>query len=102
MYVVCVTIRVKEGCVERFLEAIRDNHICTRRDEPNNVRFDVLRHEDEPGRFFLYEVYKSREDFAAHQRTPHYLRWKDAAADMMASPREAAKHHCVFPENGGW
>jgi autoinducer 2-degrading protein len=44
----------------------------------------------------LYEAYRAREDFAAHQETEHYLRWKPAVADWMAQPRSAVKHHAVF------
>jgi Uncharacterized conserved protein len=51
MYVVGVTIWIKPGFEEKFIEAVRMNHEKTRR-EPGNLRFDVLRHEDEPGRFF--------------------------------------------------
>ena len=95
MYVVCVTIFVKPESVTRFLEATFDNAGNTRK-EPGNIRFDVLRGEEEPNRFFLYEVYQSKEDFVKHQQTPHYLRWKSAVADWMAQPRQGVRHHPIF------
>ena len=98
MYVVGVTIWIKPGFEEKFIETVRMNHEKTRR-EPGNLRFDVLRHEDEPGRFFLYEVYRSRDDFAAHQQTAHYLAWKETVADWMSRPREGIKHLSLFPED---
>jgi autoinducer 2-degrading protein len=97
MYVVAVTIFVKQEFIPRFIEATLDNARNTRK-EPGNIRFDVLQAEDDPSRFMLYEAYHAKEDFAAHQQTEHYLRWKPAVADWMAQPRTAVKHHTLFFE----
>lgn len=101
MYVVCVTVRVKPGFEDRFIAATRENHITTRR-EPGNLRFDVLQATEEPTRFFLYEAYRSPEDFARHQQTPHYLAWREAVAEGMACKREGVKHLSLFPDDSGW
>ena len=95
MYFVCVSIHVKPEAVEPFIEATLDNARNTRR-EPGNLRFDVLRREDDPSRFFLYEVYRAREDFQHHQQTEHYVRWRDAVTDWMAEPRVGLRHLPVF------
>ena len=95
MYVVSVTVHVKPDCVDPFIEATLDNARNTRR-EPGNVRFDVSRAADEPGRFLLYEVYQTPDDFRAHQQTEHYLRWKQAVGEWMAQPRQGVKHHSIF------
>jgi autoinducer 2-degrading protein len=99
MYVVCVTVFVKPANVEQFIEATLDNARQTRR-EGGNVRFDVLRGEDDPAQFLLYEAYKSKEDFVKHQQTEHYLRWKQTVADWMVKPRQGVKHHSVFFGDG--
>ena len=96
MYVVCVSIHVQQGHAAEFIEATLENARHTRR-EPGNVRFDVLRQEADPDRFTLYEAYRAPEDFAAHQRTDHYLRWKDTVAGWMAEPRVGVRHHRLFP-----
>jgi autoinducer 2-degrading protein len=101
MYVVCVTIVVKEGHERDFVQATRRNHEGTRQ-EPGNRRFDVLRAVDEPRRFFLYEVYDSAEAFKAHQQTAHYLSWKEAVAEWMAEPRQGVKHESLFPAADGF
>jgi autoinducer 2-degrading protein len=98
MYVVCVTIKVKPGTEDLFIEATRANHVATRA-EPGNVRFDVLRHLEAPSQFFLYEAYRSAEAFGAHQRTPHYLRWREQVAELMAEPRVGVKHVSLFPDD---
>jgi autoinducer 2-degrading protein len=95
MYVVSVTVHVQEPHVEQFIAATLDNARNTRR-EPNNVRFDVAQAEDDPTQFLLYEVYRAKDDFAAHQQTEHYLRWKQAVADWMAQPRKGVKHSSIF------
>jgi len=98
MYVVCVTIFVKPEHRAAFLAATFDNAQNTRQ-ESANLRFDFLQSEDDPARFFLYEAYKTKEDFATHQQTPHYLRWKQTVADWMAQPRQGIRHTSLFFDN---
>ena len=95
MYVVSVTVFVKPEFVEPFLEATYDNATNTRK-EPLNVRFDVHQAEEDPTRFLFYEVYREKEGFLAHQRTEHYLRWKEKVAEWMAQPRQRVRHHALF------
>jgi len=95
MFVVSVTVHVKPECVKQFIEATFDNARNTR-NEPGNVRFDVLQLEADVAQFLLYEVYLGPEGFVSHQETPHYLRWKEAVAPMMAEPRIGLKHQALF------
>jgi autoinducer 2-degrading protein len=99
MYVVCVTIHVKPEHVQDFIPAILANARGTRQ-EPGNLRFDVLQAEDDPTRFFLYEVYYTKEDFAAHQQTAHYYAWRDAIQSWMAEPRQGARYTTLFFGDG--
>jgi (4S)-4-hydroxy-5-phosphonooxypentane-2,3-dione isomerase len=97
MYVVCVTLFVKPGSELAFVAASEKNHRGALLEEGCS-RFDVLVHEEDATRFFLYEVYRDKEAFAAHQRTAHYLEWRDAVAPLMAQPRQGVKHRSLFPE----
>jgi len=97
MYVVCVNVHVVNERVDEFIEATLENARGAR-SEPGNLRFDLLRSNDDPARFFLYEVYHDEAAFKAHQQTPHYLRWKETVAPMMASPRVGQKYTNLFPE----
>jgi quinol monooxygenase YgiN len=101
MYVVCVSVHVQEPHVAAFIEAITANAKATR-GEPGNVRFDVLQQEADPTRFTLVEVYRTPGDFAAHQRTEHYFRFRDGVAEWMAEPRIGVRHFSVFPPDAGW
>jgi autoinducer 2-degrading protein len=96
MYVVCVTVMVKQGHENDFIAATERNHLGTLR-EPGALRFDVLQAEDDPSRFFLYEVYRTRDDFKAHQQTEHYLAWREEVAGWMAEKRVGLKHNSLFP-----
>ena len=95
MYVVSVTVFVKPEFVQPFIEATFDNATNTRL-EAGNVRFDVLQAEDDAARFLLYEAYHAKDDFARHQQTEHYLRWKNTVAPWMKEPRQGLKHHALF------
>jgi len=99
MYVVSVTVFVKEECVDSFIEATLDNARNTR-NEAGNLRFDVSQSEDDPTRFLLYEVYADKDGFVAHQQTEHYLRWKETVAEWMAQPRQGVKHASIFYGDG--
>lgn len=101
MYVVCVQVHVRDDRVHDFTEAILANARSTRR-EPGNVRFDVLQQETDPTRFLLYEVYRSADDFAAHQKTGHYFTFRDTVAEWMAEPRVGVRHRSVFPPDDAW
>jgi autoinducer 2-degrading protein len=96
MFVVCVTVWVKPDNVDQFLRATLENQKHTRR-EPGNLRFDVLRGQDEPGRFFLYEVYRSEDDFHKHHEAAHYLKWREQVADWMAQKRQGLKYEAISP-----
>jgi autoinducer 2-degrading protein len=96
MYVVCVNVYVVAGREDDFVAATRHNHEGSVQ-ESGCLRFDVLKAEDEVGRYFLYEVYRSKDDFKAHQTTEHYNTWKVTVADWMAQPRKGIKHESLFP-----
>ena len=70
--------------------------------EAGIARFDVVQQQDDPTRFVLVEVYRNADAPARHKETPHYARWRDTVAPMMAEPRRSAKFNNVFPEDAGW
>jgi (4S)-4-hydroxy-5-phosphonooxypentane-2,3-dione isomerase len=99
MYVVCVTVFVSSGQEQAFIKATRKNHEGTLT-EPGALRFDVLQAEDDPCKFFLYEVYKDKAAFGAHKETGHYKTWAQAVAGWMTQPRQAVKYLNHFPADG--
>ncbi len=101
MLVVHVHVHVHADQVEAFKDATLANARASVR-EPGIARFDVVQQEDDPTRFVLVEVYRDADAPARHKETEHYLRWRDAVASMMASPRRGVRHAAVFPEASGW
>ena len=101
MYAITVQLKVKPEKVDDFLKLTLENATAARK-EPGCLRFDVLRHEKEPDRFFFYEVYRTPDDHKAHQGTAHYLRWKEGVGDLLAEPRVGARYLNVSPQDAEW
>lgn len=45
------------------------------RNEPNNLLYFLHEDREAPGHFVFYEIFVSRKDFEAHNRTPHVQAW---------------------------
>lgn len=101
MFIVHVFVHVKPDCIEEFKQACLDNARNSVQ-EPGIARFDVIQQQDDPTRFVLLEVYRTKDDPARHKETAHYLRWRDTVANMMAEPRVGIKYHNLFPDDRGW
>ena len=96
MIVTLVYVQVKSEFVKLFIEATRENHENSVK-ENGNIRFDILQDANDPAKFVLYEAYTTEQAVAAHKETAHYLRWRDTVAPWMAKPREGVKHNLLFP-----
>lgn len=101
MLIIVVQVQVKSECVESFKLASMENARHSLQ-EAGVGRFDVVQQSDDPTRFLLVEVYRSDAAPALHKETPHYAKWRDTVADMMASPRQSTKYRNVFPDDAGW
>ncbi len=96
MHVTLVHVSVYPAQVEAFIKATRLNHEQSIK-EPGNRRFDVLQNPSDVSRFMLYEVYATKDDARAHKETPHYLKWRETVAAMMAEPRRGEPLIGLFP-----
>lgn len=83
MFVVNVDLRIRRDKREIFLAAIEENAAASVRDEAGCLRFDVCQDNAEPDHFSLYEIYTEEDAFAAHRATPHFARWREAAAECL-------------------
>jgi quinol monooxygenase YgiN len=98
MLVLQVLAKVKPEYLEAFREATISNARASR-NEPGVARFDVLQQEDDPLRFQLFEVYRTREATAAHKDTRHYRQWIETVTPMMAEARTRSWWTTVYPED---
>jgi autoinducer 2-degrading protein len=97
MFALLVSVRVKPEKRDHFLEVIEDDSICSVRDEPGCVRFDVLEDNADRNHFFFYEVYRDEAAFQAHTQTPHLARWRKASEEVLAEPSTATRCTTLFP-----
>ena len=101
LLVVHVDIAVLPDQVDAFL-AVTEENAAASRDEPGVLRFDVLTDRADPGHVVLVEIYRDDAAAAAHKETAHYLRWREAVADMMARPRQATRYVNTSPDDADW
>jgi len=99
VFALWVSVKVKPEKRDQFLEAIEDDSICSVRDEPGCLRFDVLQDQNDPDRYYFYEVYKDEDAFQAHTQTPHLARWRAAAAECLTEPTAATRTTTLFPRD---
>jgi quinol monooxygenase YgiN len=101
MVVVHVFVEVKPDQIEAFKAATLANAKASLQ-EPGIARFDVLQDAEQPNHFLLVEVYRTKDDPARHKETQHYKDWKEAAANLIATPRTKKIYDNVFPDEKGW
>lgn len=95
MFVTIVSIHVRAEFVDVFIEATLDN--CRNSVlEAGIAEFDLLRAQDDPTRFLLYEIYRTPEAQLAHRETAHYARWRDTVEGWMVEPRSATRADVLF------
>ncbi|MGJ8681092.1 putative quinol monooxygenase [Paraglaciecola sp.] len=83
MYVVTVKFDVKPNRFDEFLPLMLKQADDSLSLEENCLQFDVSRAEDKPTLIYLYEIYRTKEDFSAHLATPHFLGFATKVGDMV-------------------
>lgn len=101
MYIVHVFAHIKPDQVEAFKAATLENARNSVQ-EPGIARFDVLQQSDDPTRFTLVEVYRTKGDTDKHRETAHYNRWREAVESMQVEPRSKMVYENIFPAEDGW
>ena len=77
-------------------------HIRLTRAEPGCLRFDILRDNDDPCKFFFCEVYRDEAARLSHRDTPQFGMWMEFAAKGL--DREIVRHitTVVHPPEETW
>ncbi len=83
-FAIWVQFHVKEGTMDRFLEALDDDARHSMADEPACHQFRVLVPEDEKNTVYLFEVYDNEAALDTHRNTPHYARFSKAVEELGA------------------
>lgn len=87
MYALFAKLTVKPEQVDRFLKHLEVDVVGTRK-EPGCVHFDVVRDEKTANVFYVYEVYRSRDAYAVHQKEAHFQAFFAEAGDTLVGPPE--------------
>ena len=101
MLIVQVHVRVKPEFIDDF-QAVSVANARQSVQEPGIARFDVIQQVDDPARFILVEVYRTREAPAQHKETVHYQAWREKVVPMMAEPRTSIKYNNIYPGEEAW
>jgi autoinducer 2-degrading protein len=99
MLALIVSLKVKPDQRDRFLAAAEDDSICSVRDEPGCLRFDVLQDQSDQNHFFFHEVYRDEEAHQGHQQTAHFRRWREAASQVLDGPTDRWVSNVLFPKD---
>ena len=104
MYVILAPIQIKPGCTDQFIEAIIADSTGSVNNEPGCRRFDVIRDAGDENRVWLYEVYNDEAAFQAHLETPHFIKFRDATADIIIDGIEGAAlgSSNIWPIDAAW
>ena len=73
---IVVEVEIKPDRMDDFLKAITID-VQGSRQEEGCLRFDLLRDNSNPNKFFFYEVYVDAAAVDVHKATPHFKAWSD-------------------------
>ena len=102
MISIFVTIHIKPGFKDAFMESMMGDAQGSVRDEPGCYRFDVLQSQENPNRIHLYEVYENEAALEAHRQAPHYTKWRSTVADWFDGEPQRVLTSTIFPSDDGW
>ena len=85
MEVLVVDFQVHAEHVPAFAAALADNARTSVVVEPGCRQFDVCRDAQDPGLFFLYELYDDEAAIAAHLASPHFKHFNAFTAPWVAA-----------------
>lgn len=76
---IMVDAEIKPDRLNEFLDIIQRDAIGSRA-EPGCIRFDVIQNQENPCKFFFYEVYQDADAVKFHKEQPHFALWTDFKA----------------------
>ena len=102
MLVLMVNVQVKPGRRDEFIEVIKEDQLSTSTKEDGNFQFNVIQDNEDPDRFFLYEVYRDEAALEAHRAAPHFLKYREATADIYVEDPVRRMGTNLFPADTAW
>jgi len=90
MFIVLVKVQVRPELVDEFKTAILKNAELSVQRDPGCARFDVLQQQDDPTRWYFYEVYEREQAWIDHRNAAHFLAFKEVG-DRAILTRDVTK-----------
>ncbi|GAA1965230.1 putative quinol monooxygenase [Catenulispora subtropica] len=86
MYHIAVSFDVPAEHHEAFIAAALEDGRNSAADEPGTRRFELIRDEEDPDRFYLNEAYDDPEAFQAHVDGKHFARFFEIISPFAVGP----------------
>ena len=102
MLALMVNVKIKPGMRNEFLAVIREDAENTSAKEDGNFQFTVIQNDDDPDSFFFLEMYKDQAALDAHRAMPHFLKYREATANIYEGEPVRAFGTNVFPDDAYW
>ncbi|GAB7081770.1 putative quinol monooxygenase [Megalodesulfovibrio paquesii] len=102
MFALMVTLQIKPGKREEFLEVMMDDATNSVALESGCLQFNVIQDQEDEHTLHLYEVYASKEAFETHRAMPHFARFAAAAEVLLAAPPVRVFGTHLFPSDAAW
>ena len=81
------TFVAKPGLADRVEELCRST-VAPTAEEPGCLVYELYRSQDEPGRFFYWEIWSDNVALEEHAAKPHITRFLEAIESLLARPAE--------------
>ncbi|MBP1861937.1 putative quinol monooxygenase [Rhizobium herbae] len=78
-------LEIDPARIEDYIALLREEIEASVAKEPGVLMLHAVTVKGTPEKVRILEVYASREDYEAHIRTPHFLKYKTLTADMVKS-----------------
>ena len=102
MIVLMVSITIKEGFKDQFMDSLMGDAIGSNNDEPGCYRFDVIQDNEVENLIHLYEVYHDQAAVDAHRAAPHYEKWRAECEPWFDGEIVRKIGAPVYPPVGKW
>ena len=101
MIALIVTINIKQGFKDQFMQSMMGDARGSNNDEPGCLRFDVLQASEDENRLQLYEVYRDDAAVEAHRAAPHYTKWRETGSPGFEGDPTRVEVSPIFTKDKG-
>lgn len=83
MFAVVVTLSLKPGTEDTFLDLVHENAATSMTSEQGCHQFDVATDPERPNEVLLYELYSDPSAFQTHLKTAHFAAFDATTSHMI-------------------